>query len=288
MSLGAGSAAQSGRDRSPDVSIIVVAHSAREDLERCFASIDDHGAVPLETILVDNASDDGTLEWVRDAHGEVHVIALGENRGVAAREEGLKAARGSLALFLDSDAELTEGALPAMVEAMREHPGWGLVGPKLVYPDGSLQLSCRRLPPLFLPVIRRPPLDRLLDGSKAVRRHLMEDVDHDRTRAVQYVLGACQLFRLDLARKAGPFDVRIFYGPDDIDWCIRIRDAGGEVVYFPGATVIHRYRRMTHRNPVSYAAMRHLKAFLYFHWKYRARRGELRRLERDLDRRAPA
>jgi GT2 family glycosyltransferase len=288
VSLGAGSAAQSEREQAPDVSIIVVAHSARDDLERCFASIERHGAMPLETILVDNASDDGTVEWVRGAHPEVRVVELGENRGVAAREEGLKVARAPLAMFLDSDAELTERALPAMVAAMRENPGWGLLGPRLVYPDGALQLSCRRFPPLFLPLLRRPPLDRAFGRSEAVRRHLMEDFDHERPRAVQYVLGACQLFRLALARKAGPFDERIFYGPDDIDWCIRIRDAGGDVVYFPDATVIHAYRRMTHRNPLSYAAVRHLEAFLYFHWKYRRRRGELRRLDRELDRRALA
>jgi GT2 family glycosyltransferase len=115
----------------------------------------------------------------------------------------------------------------------------------------------------------------------------MEDVDHSRPRAVPYVLGACQLFRTELARAAGPFDPRIFYGPDDVDWCIRIRDAGGEVVYFPAATVVHAYRRITDRRPFSRTAARHLRAFLYFHWKYRRRRRELARLERELDRRAP-
>jgi GT2 family glycosyltransferase len=285
VSLGAGSAAQPEHGRAPEVSIIVVAHSVRGDLDRCFASIERHGGVPLEVILVDNASDDGTVEWVRGAYPKVRVIELSENRGVAARGEGLKATRAPLAMFLDSDTELTAGALPAMVGAMRENRDWGLIGPRLVYPDGTLQLSCRRFPPLFLPVVRRPPLDRLLGRSGAVRRHLMEDVAHDRPRAVQYVLGACQLFRTELAEKAGPFDRRIFYGPDDIDWCIRIRDAGGEVVYFPEATVVHTYRRMTHHNPLSYAALRHLHGFLYFHWKYRRRRAELRRLDRELDRR---
>lgn len=275
-------------NEAAEVTIVVVAHSARPDLEGCLASIERHAGMRTETILVDNASTDGTREWVRATHPKVTLVELRENLGVAARAEGLTRAKGPYTMFLDSDAELTEGALPAMVEALKSNPAWGLLGPRLVYRDGTLQLSCRRFPPLLLPALRRPPLDRFFGGSALVRRHLMEDIDHERPRAVQYVLGACQLFRTELARKAGQFDTRIFYGPDDIDWCIRIRDAGGEVVYFPDATVIHAYTRMTRRRPLSRAALRHLRAFLYFHWKYRDRRRELTRLDQELDERAIA
>lgn len=268
------------------MAIIVVTHSVRPDLELCLGSVDRHAGMPVETIVVDNASTDDTREWIRRAHPDVRLVELDRNIGVAARDRGLELVRAPFAMFLDSDAQLTEGALPAMVAALEEHPEWGLIGPKLVYEDGRLQLSCRRFPPLYLPLLRRPPLDRFFGKGDAVRRHLMVDVDHDRARPVQYVLGACQLFRMELARAAGPFDSRIFYGPDDIDWCIRIRDAGGEVVYFPAATVVHRYRRMTSDRPFSRAAYRHLKAFAYFHWKYRRRRRELIRLDRELDARS--
>jgi hypothetical protein len=100
------------------------------------------------------------------------------------------------------------------------------------------------------------------------------------------VLGACQLFRTSLARIAGPFDDRVFLGWDDADWCIRIRDAGGEVVYFPEATVIHSYRRLTNAQPVSKAAWRQLKAHAYFQRSYLGRRRELIALQRRLDREA--
>jgi GT2 family glycosyltransferase len=264
----------------------VVAHSVRFELERCLSSIEEHAGLPVETIVVDNASTDDTVAWVRKAHPGVTLIELSSNVGVAGREEGLSRAHGRYTMFLDSDAALTERALPALVAALDRNPDWGLLGPRLVYDDGSLQPSCRRLPPLVLPALRRPPLDRLFARSRLVRRHLMEDFDHSRSRPVFYVLGACQLFRTDLARKAGPFDQRIFYGPDDIDWCIRIRDAGGEVVYFPEATVIHSYRRLSRKQPFSLTAWKHLEAFAYFQWKYRKRRREFFRLERELDRRS--
>ena len=70
----------------------------------------------------------------------------------------------------------------------------------------SLQRSCRRFPPLLLPLLRRPPLARIFEQRRTVRRHLMADFDHDRARPVLYLLGACQLFRTELARRAGPFD----------------------------------------------------------------------------------
>jgi GT2 family glycosyltransferase len=80
----------------------------------------------------------------------------------------------------------------------------------------------------------------------------------------------------------------MFFGPDDIEWCIRIRDAGSEILYFPAATVIHSYRRHTRAQPLSRNSWRHLRAFAAFQWRYRHRRGELERLASELDRKAVA
>jgi GT2 family glycosyltransferase len=262
----------------------VVAHSVRGELERCFGSIRRHAGVPVTTILVDNASDDDTRSWVRDAHPEVRLIELEQNLGVAARDYGLRESATPYTLFLDSDAALTAGALPTLVDTLDTNPSWGLVGPRLVYEDGTLQLSTRRFPPLLLPLLRRPPLDRVFERRRTVSRHLMTDFDHETTRPVLYVLGACQLFRTALARVAGPFDDRVFLGWDDADWCFRIRDAGGEIVFVPTATVVHSYRRQTRRRPVSRAAWRQLSAFVYFQRLYWKRRRELIELSRRLDR----
>ncbi len=272
----------------PIVSIVIVAHSVRGELERCLTSIADHAALPVQVILIDNASTDDTLAWVAAHHPEVEVVSLPNNIGVAARDHGLRRATGRYTMFLDSDAALTAGALVAMVAALDEHPRWGLIGPRLVDDGGSLQLSSRRYPPVLLPLLRRPPLGRLFEDGVTVRRHLMADARHDQTRPVLYVLGACQLFRSTLARAAGPFDVHVFLGWDDADWCIRIRDSGGEVVYFPQATVVHSYRRLTKAKPISRAALRQLRAHVYFQRRYARRRRELIALSEDLDRRADA
>lgn len=271
----------------PDVSVVVIAHNVRHELERLLESIASHAEVAFEVILVDQASTDGTAEWAREAHPEAKVVRLERNEGLAGREHGLSRARGRYTLFIDSDARLTAGALPTMVRALDEHPEWGLVGPRLVYDDGSPQPSARRLPHPLLPFLRRPPLRRWFENSGPVRWYLMDDFDLDRSRPVFHVLGACQLFRTELARRAGRFE-QWAWGPDDADWCIRIRDAGGEVVYLAEATVVHSYRRASSKQPLSRAALWHLVGFYRFQWKYRRRRREFARLERELDRRAAA
>lgn len=153
-------------------------------------SIAAHADLPVEVIYVDNASTDDTLQWLAATWPSVRVVALGRNRFGIAREHGLRLVRGRLTMFLDSDAQLTHGALPRMVEALDQNPGWGMVGPKLVYDDGDLQLSCRRYPPVALPFLRRPPLDRWFDDGRTVRHHLMADDDHAHARPVLYVISA--------------------------------------------------------------------------------------------------
>lgn len=273
----------------PDVSVIVVAHDVRDEVLACFESVERHAPpATVELLLVDNASTDGTAEAVAETFPAAEIVRLARNVGVAARNEGLRRARGRTRMFLDSDARLTPGALPELVAYLDAHPEAGLVGPRLVYEDGTLQLSARRFPPLLLPLMRRPPLGRFFDRSRWVRRHLMADDPHDRTREVEYVLGACQLFSARAQEAAGEIDERIFFGPDDVEWCLSVRRAGLQVVYHPAATVIHGYRRSSAGRPVSRIALSQLRAFARFQWKWRRERARLIREGREMDARAGA
>jgi GT2 family glycosyltransferase len=273
--------------RSPELSVIVVACDVRDEVLACLESLRRHaGSLEVEPILVDNGSGDGTADAVEEQFPEARIVRLRHNEGVAARNHGLRLASGRLRMFLDSDACVTEGALAELVRFLDEHPGVGLVGPRLVYPDGSLQLSARRFPHPLLPFLRRPPLARFFEGSALVRRHLMADDALDSPREVEYVLGACQMFTSDAQRLAGEVDPWMFFGPDDADWCIRIRLGGLRIAYDPAATVVHDYRRSSAKRPFSAMALRHLQGFFRFQWKWRRERARLLRDGRDLDRRA--
>jgi GT2 family glycosyltransferase len=257
----------------PEVSIIVISRDVRDEVLRCLEAVRAHaGDVAVETILVDNGSSDGTVEAARAAFPDTRIVALSRNQGGSARNHGLRLATGRYRMFLDSDAELTDGVLADLVAFMDAHPAVGLVGPRLVYPDGTLQPSARRLPHPALPLLRRPPLSRWFEDGALVRRHLMLDVPADRTREAEYVIGACQLFSRAAQEAVGELDPRIPFAPEDIDWCVRIRAAGLRIAYRPEVSVVHTYRRTTAKRPLSRAALLHLYGFAYFFWKWRRER----------------
>jgi len=269
---------------TPDLTAIVVAHDVRDEVLQCVDALAEHrGALDLQVIVVDNASRDGTGDAVRRRHPDAEVLRVGHNAGMVARNAGLERARGRLRMFIDSDATVTEGALETLARVFDEHPTVGLAGPRLVYRDGSLQLSARRYPPLLLPVLRRPPLGRWLEQGRTVREHLMAEERHDRRRRVEYVLGACQMFRAEAQAGAGGIDRRIWYGHDDADWCFAVRLAGWDVAYVADAVVVHDYRRSSAANPVSRRAVRQLQAHLHFQVKWRSHRRRLRAEGREMD-----
>jgi GT2 family glycosyltransferase len=259
-----------------DLTAIILAHDVRDEVRTCLRSLREHaGGLSVQAIVVDNGSRDGTAEMVLREFEDAEVLRIGHNAGMAARNAGLECARGRVRMFLDSDAAVIAGALPAMVGALDDDQRVGLVGPKLVYPDGGLQLSARRYPPALLPILRRPPLGRWLEHGRTVRHHLMDGEPHDRRRRVEYVLGACQAFRADVQAAVGSFDRRIWYGHDDADWCFRIREAGYDVLYVPDAVVVHGYRRSSAAKPVSTRSARQLQAHLYFQAKWAPQRRRL-------------
>jgi GT2 family glycosyltransferase len=260
---------------SVDLTAIVIAHDVRDEVLACLESLErHHGDLRLQIVVVDNGSRDGTADAVASRHPDVEVVRLERNAGMPARNEGLRRARGRHRMFIDSDASVTAGALETLVAVLDGDPSLGLVGPRLVYRDGRRQLSTRRYPPLLLPILRRPPLGRFFEHRATIRRHLMADEPGDRQRRVEYVLGACQVFRAEAQAAAGEIDRHIWYGHDDADWCFAIRRAGFAIGYAPDADVVHDYRRSSARSPVSMLALRQLWAHMYFQakwWRHRAR-----------------
>lgn len=258
-----------------DVSIIVIATDAADEVLACLGSLEHAGDVTVESILIDNGSRDRTVAAVRERYPQTTIVELARNEGGASRNHGLRRATGRHRMFLDSDALLTPGALRTMVDFLDARPDVGLVGPRLEYPDGELQLSARRLPPRILPLLRRPPLNRWFEDSRTVHRHLMSDVPADTVREAEYVIGAAMLFSAAAQAAAGELDPRIPFAPEDIDWCVAIREAGFRIAYLPEARVIHAYRRTTAAAPWSRASLEHLYGFAYFYVKRRRIRRRL-------------
>lgn len=255
----------------PVVSVVIVAWRARADVLNCLRSLDRHAGVEFEAVVVDDGSGDGTPEAVRAEFPAARVLAKPSNEGlVAGRNSALPLVRGRFVLMLDADTELRPGAIPTMVALLAERPEVGLVGPRLVAPDGEVQPSCRRYPRPFYPLVRRGPLARLLPESASSRHYWMEDYDHASERPVASVLGAAQMWRAELPTRIGEYDRRLSsYGGEDLDWCHRVWAAGLEVRYAPQAEIVHRWQRVTRQSPYSGKSFRQLWDYYYLQWKHR-------------------
>lgn len=226
------------------------------------------GRVPLEIVVVDNGSTDTSLEIVGRLAPDARIIRNRANLGVArARNQGARMARGALVLFLDSDAELTPGSLETMVRFAEANPRAAVVAPMLVSPDGTLQYSCRKFPTVQGKLLRRLPLPRRRGIAWAADEEMFT-MDRSRPQPVDYAIGACQLVRRAVLEALGGLDERMFYGPEDVDFCLRAWRAGYEVWYLPEAVAVHREQRVTHHR-LDRLALRHALALAYYFWKHR-------------------
>jgi N-acetylglucosaminyl-diphospho-decaprenol L-rhamnosyltransferase len=255
----------------PEVSIVVIAYRARDFVLGCLKSLAENVRISHETIVVDDGSGDGTPEAIEEQFPEARVLAKPRNEGlVAGRNSALPLIRGRLVLMLDADTEVQAGAVETLAGILDDRPEVGLVGPKLVAPDGEVQPSCRRHPHWLIPLMRRGPYARLNPDPPAHRRHLMAEWDHGSERPVVSVIGAAQMWRSDLPEKIGSFDPRISsYGGEDRDWCMRVWDYGLEVHYVPQAEIVHHWQHVIRRNRFSRAAWRALWDWYYVQWKHR-------------------
>ncbi len=220
---------------------------------------------PYEIIVVDNGSRDLTPASLREEFPLMRLITNRRNRGVApARNQGIRVARGEYIILLDSDTVVEPGAFDRLVAYLDKHPEVGLCGPKLVDPGGQLQLSCRLFPTLGDKLTRRffPAWTQRVSPEVE-----MADWDHNSGREVDYVIGACQVIRREALVEVGLLDEWIFYGPEDIDLCLRMHKAGWRVVYNPEAVVVH-YEQRVARSLFSSLGWRHLWGVVYYFCKH--------------------
>jgi GT2 family glycosyltransferase len=223
-------------------------------------------------IVIDNNSQDGTRELIESDYKEIILIKNFRNRGVApARNQGIILAKGQYILILDADMELKENSIKQMFSYMQEHQDVGLIACKLVDSNNNLQYSCKRFPNLLALAFRRLEHYDFIQNSKTLKKHIMKDWDHDSTREVDYVIGACQFFRKEIINKVGLLDEKIFYGPEDMDFCVRVWKSGSKVVYYPFTSIFHHEQRITKKNPFSKISLKHLQGIFYVYWKYKGK-----------------
>lgn len=253
-----------------DLGIVVVSYNTRDLLRDCLHSVyASETNLAFELCVVDNASGDGSATMVAEEFPQAALIANDRNVGYpAANNQGLRAfgfrERGDtvsgsepprFALLLNSDTELPPDALTEMVGFMDHHPQAGVAGPKLVRPDGSLDLACRRsFPTPEVSFYRMTGLSRLFPDSRRFGRYNLTYLDPDQQAEVDSVVGAFMLVRREAIEDVGLMDETFFMYGEDLDWAYRMKEAGWRAYYNPAVTVLHVKKASTRQNPQAQVA----------------------------------
>jgi N-acetylglucosaminyl-diphospho-decaprenol L-rhamnosyltransferase len=236
-----------------ELAVVVVSHNSLAEIDRCLASMVDLGC---PVYVVDTASTDGSASHVRETYPGVHVIDT-ENRGFgAAANEGVRLATSTYVLVLNADAWPEPGALRSLVEAADGEPTMGAIGPRLVYPDGSRQRSIFGFPRnagALVSLVMFPGVtSRTYELWQALRGHPdRHDGNGDwfEVGSSEFVSGAAMLFRREAFAEVGGFDGRFFMYCEEIDLCLRLRQAGWSVAFHPASVFTHVGGASTQRQP---------------------------------------
>lgn len=224
----------------PELSVVIVSYRCAHHLEHCLESLERNATqVPMQVIVVDNASGDGTAEIAR-GHPGVQVVQRDDNGGFArAANEGMGLARGRAVLVLNPDTVIPEGSLRACLDALWADPAVGVLTPPIVDEAGDLDPRCHRsFPNAWSAFCFATGLDRVLPWRSA-KAYLMRYLPDREAADVQAVSGAFMLMRADALHEVGGFDQQFFMYAEDIDLCMRFVQAGWTVRYWPGAAVVH-------------------------------------------------
>lgn len=224
-----------------DVSIIVVAWNVRQLLEDCLKSVfEQTSGINFEVIYVDNASEDGSVEMVKEKFPEVTIIENDENKGfIKANNQGIEISKGRYVLLLNSDTIVLDNAIATVVKHADANPEAAVVGLKVLNPDRTLQRNCFMFPSVLNLFLFATYLYKVFPKSKFWGRQHMTWWDFDEPKEVETVCGSCSLVRQEAIRQVGVMDKKYFVYGDDPDWCYRFKKNGWKVLFTPEASIIH-------------------------------------------------
>ena len=231
-------ATQAGTAR---VSVVIVVWNAKKYVLECLASLREHCAsVCSEVIVVDNASTDGTPELVAELYPEFKLIRNPENFGFAkANNIGIAQSLGDFVCLVNSDVKFLDDCISPMIDYLSQNPAVGMLGPKMLAPDGKVWRSTMRFPTLWNHFSRALGLDIAFKKSRRFGGLLMSDFDHRTTAPVEVLNGWFVVVRRSALDRVGPLDPQFFMYGEDVDWCYRFHNAGEGVVFFAEAGAIH-------------------------------------------------
>lgn len=265
-----------------DICLTLVTTNEAKTVRTCLLSFFEdikESALDIAVVIVDNASNDDVAELLRKEFPRVQCIRQEKNVGFGASHNRAIAAVSARYYFVlnpDTTFPKEQHLLDRMFAFMESHPQVGMLGPRIHYPDGSLQYSCFRFPSFLQPLYSRTKLGTKGKGKRMADYFLMKDTDHEQTMPVDWVMGSAMFVRKDAIDAVGVFDERYWMYAEDSDWCRRMWEAGWPVYYLADVWIEHVHGRASAKVPGVVAALIknkyarvHVISWLKYFWKWR-------------------
>lgn len=253
-----------------DLSFVLLTWNSKRYIENCLNSVIHNAqqeSPSFEIYIIDNGSSDGTVQCLQSFQAQypdnIKPIYLDHNTGTTySRNLALRRVSGTYILIMDSDVEVPSGAIGGLIRSLKHYPRAGIVAPRLVYPSGKLQKSTDAFPTIISKAYRYFFL-RFME-----RREAQEEARTE-VREVDYAISAVWAMRAELLNEVGLLDERIFYAPEDVDYCIRTWKSGYEVLFDPSITCIHHTQEISRGLKLNAATMHHILGLMYYFRKHR-------------------
>jgi O-antigen biosynthesis protein len=241
------------RHPRPRVSVVIVNYNVRDFLHHAIVSLTKAlKGISSEILVVDNASDDGSVEMVKRTFPRVRLFASPINLGFAKGNNlALRQARGEYLLLINPDTLVQEDTIGRMVDFFEGHPDVGLAGCKILNPDGSFQLPCRRsFPTPWVAFTKMTGLSRLFPRSRLFGRYNLTYLSPDETYEIDAVSGSFMMLRKSVYDEVGGLDEDFFMYGEDLDWCYRIQKSGWKIYYVHSTQIVHYKGESTRRSDI--------------------------------------
>ncbi len=243
-----------------DLSIIIVNYNVRPFLENALNSIRRAvGNLEHEIFVVDNASDDGSIEMVCEKFPDIILIQNKTNLGFsAANNIALKQSKGKFIVLLNPDTIVQEDTFSSLINFLDQNPKIGLVGCKILNPDGTIQLACRRsFPTPWIALTKVTGLSTLFPKTKLFGKYNLTYLNPDETYEVDAISGSFMFLKREVYENIGGLNEKYFMYGEDLDWCYRIQKAGWKIFYYPQTQIIHYKGESTRRSNTDELKMFH-------------------------------
>ncbi len=258
------------------ISFVILTWNSRKYVHACIHSYAKSvvaAGFDAEFLVVDNGSLDGTAKEIDErvfpdlpAGCTGRLFRLEKNRGTTiSRNIALRAARGEIVAICDSDTEYLAGSWVEVAEYLWKNNDVGIVAPSLWLPEGAIQESVKRFPTIGDKLARLPDV---FFGKTMQRSDRYKDFPWSTTREVDTAISACWLMRKDIFRSVGLLDEKIFYAPEDVDYCLRIWKRGKSVVFYPDFRVLHHTQQVSRKKVLSRHALSHMAGLGYYFGKH--------------------